>query len=51
MAEQSIEQTTLGEGTSSSTVKKRRSYTREEKLKVVRFYFDNGKNLSAKDFR
>ena len=31
----SIEQTTLGEGTSSSTAKKR-SYTREEKLKVVR---------------
>ena len=31
----SIEQTTLGEGTLSSTAKKR-SYTREEKLKVVR---------------
>ena len=30
---------------SSSSVTKRRSYTREEKLKVVMFYFDNGKNL------
>ena len=32
-----------GNGSSSSGEVK--SYTREEKLKVVKFYFDNGKHL------
>ena len=33
------------DGTALAPVAKRKSYTREEKLKVVKFYFDNGNNL------
>ena len=32
-------------GTASAPVAKRKSYTREEKLKVVKFYFAKGNNL------
>ena len=33
------------DGTAAAPVAKRKSYTREEKLKVVKFYFDNGNNF------
>ena len=33
------------DGTAPAPVAKRKSDTREEKLKVVKFYFDNGKDL------
>ena len=33
------------DGTALAPVAKQKNYTREEKLKVVKFYFDNGNNL------
>ena len=39
-------QLTLGLSSEVTSMRrKRRSYTREEKLKIVRYYNDNGKNL------
>ena len=35
------------DGTAPAPVEKRKSYTREEKLKVVKFYFDKGNNWRA----
>ena len=32
-------------GTAPAPVAKRKSFTREEKLKIVKFYFDKGNNL------
>ena len=33
------------DGTAPAPVEKRKSYMREEKLKVVKFYFDKGNNF------
>ena len=33
------------DGTAPAPVEKGKSYTREEKLKVVKFYFDKGNNI------
>ena len=33
------------DGMAPAKVEKRKCYTREEKLKVVKFYFDKGNNL------